>query len=148
MKYFDERDNMYSRFGLVKGTAKYERYYREHPDLQDEDDRARNHVSPSLARIYDIPHHRLQQRQKFLAMIFTGINFFLRCTGKKTPLIPDRFLSIGAPMDRDERRRFRSMTLPATRMANMIQKKADGKRVAGTKTKLDAGEITALIKQL
>jgi len=148
MKYFDERDIMFSRFGLVKGTSKYKRYYRDHPDLQDEDDRARIHVSQNLARIFDIPHHQLEKGQKFLTIIFAVINFFLRWTGKKTPLIPDRLLAIGVPMDRDERHRLRSMTLPAARMANMIQKKADGRRVARKQCKVDQGEITRIIKQL
>ena len=148
MKYFDERDNMFSRFGLVKGTAKYKRYYRDHPHLREDDDRARAHVSQTLARMFDIPHHQLARGQRFLTMIFAGINFFLRFTGKKTPLIPDRLLAIGLPMDSDEKRRFRSMALPAARMANMIQRKADGKRVAWGKAAVNSEEITAVIKQL
>ena len=148
MKYFDERDNMFSRFGLVKGTAKYKRYYRDHPDLLEEDDQARAHVSKTFARLFGIPRHLLEKRKKYLAMLFAGINFFFRCTGKKTPLIPDRLLAIGVSMDRDERRRLRSMTLPASRMANMIQKKADSKRVAREQTKVEPEEITRIIKQL
>lgn len=148
MKYFDERDNMFSRFGLVKGTAKYKRYYQDHPHLREDDDRARTNVGQTLARIFDIPHRRLQERQKLLTLIFAGVNFFLRCTGEKTPLIPDRLLAIGVPMDRDERRRLRSMTLPAARMANMMQRKADGKRTAGNKITVSPEEITAAVKQL
>ena len=44
MKQFDERDIMFSRLGLIKGTEKYDRYYEAHPDLRNEDDRLREIV--------------------------------------------------------------------------------------------------------
>ncbi len=47
MKRFDERDTIFSRMSLQKGSKKYEEYYKSHPELLDNDNRLRN--MPDLA---------------------------------------------------------------------------------------------------
>ncbi|MFW6119365.1 MAG: 4Fe-4S dicluster domain-containing protein [Petrotogales bacterium] len=47
MKRYDERDTIFSRMSLQKGSKKYEEYYKNHPELLDIDNRLRN--MPDLA---------------------------------------------------------------------------------------------------
>lgn len=42
MKKYDERNTLFGRVGLVKGTKEYEEYYKKHPKAKNEDDSARN----------------------------------------------------------------------------------------------------------
>jgi len=38
MKKYDERETMFSRLGLIKGTKEYKDFYKKNPDLKDVDD--------------------------------------------------------------------------------------------------------------
>jgi hypothetical protein len=42
MERYDERDTMFSRMSLNKGSQKYKEYYKKHPELLDIDNKLRN----------------------------------------------------------------------------------------------------------
>lgn len=147
MKLFDERDTMFSRLGLIKGTKKYLDYYAAHPDWQDEDDRVRESTSQTLARIFRIDPAHLKKKSGRLSVILKMINTFLDLTGKKMSMDPDRMLSMGAaPQEGDVI--GSAMTRPAAQMANQIQMAAQKQRVAGHKVKVDPGEMSCILKKL
>jgi hypothetical protein len=68
MKQFDERDTMFSRRGLIRGTKKYNDYYKRHPELQTEDDRIRESTKYMMAKIFGVELDNLMITQKIMAV--------------------------------------------------------------------------------
>lgn len=73
-KKIDERDTMFSRAGLVKGSKEYAYYYSEHPERKEGDDAIRS--KPELgglgSAMYDPVHSKLADANfKFLSHIRT-----------------------------------------------------------------------------
>lgn len=147
MKLFDERDTMFSRLGLIKGTKKYRDYYTAHPDLQMEDDRVRESTLQTMARIFRIDPASMKKKTKRLAVVLKITNAFLNLTGKKMSMDPERMLSMGAPPT-EEDIIHSAMTGPTARMANMIQKAANRKKTAKQKVHFNPGEISGVLKTL
>jgi len=69
MKQFDERDTMFSRRGLIKGTKKYNAYYKRHPELQTDDDRVRESTKNMMAKIFGVELDSLMITQKIMRLI-------------------------------------------------------------------------------
>jgi ferredoxin len=147
MKHFDERDTMFSRLGLVAGTKKYREYYTAHPDLQEEDDRVRESIHKTMARIFCIAPEQMKNKSQRMSAILKVINTFYDLTGKKMPMDPDRMLAMGA-VHKEEDMVRRAMVGPAARMVNLIQAEADKKKVSGRKVKVDSEEMSAVVKTL
>ncbi len=147
MTKFDERDTMFSRLGLIKGTKKYREYYQAHPGLQKEDDRVRESTRATIAKIFSIEPDCMKKRSKWMAFILKIINIFLDITGKKMPMNPDRMLKMGAA-DKGDDITYLAMAAPAARMANMINKEARSKAISKYKTDNEPAEMSAVIKSL
>jgi len=147
MKHFDERDTMFSRLGLVKGTRKYRDYYAAHPELQEEDDRVRESTRKTMARIFRIEPERMSGQSRRMAAALKIVNMFMDLTGKKMSMDPGRMLTMGA-LHREEDLDGRTMVKPASRMANLIQVEADKQKTARRKAIVDRHEISAIVKSL
>jgi len=65
---------MFSRVGLIKGTHKYDDYYRRHPELRIEDDKVREATKKMMARIFGVEPDKLGSRQRLMAIVQKGMN--------------------------------------------------------------------------
>ena len=147
MKHFDERDTMFSRLGLIKGTKKYSDYYEKHPELQKEDDRVRESAHKTMARIFRIDPAHFKKKSDRVFMVQRIINAFYDFTGKKMAMDPDRMLSIGAEPKEDDAA-WTAMVRPATLLTNQIQQESDRCKVAAHRVKVDPLEMSAALKSL
>jgi len=147
VKHFDERDTLFSRLGLIAGTQKYRNYYERHPDLREEDDRVRESVHKTLARIFRIDPAHFKKKSERISMIQRIISAFYDLTGKKMAIDPDRMLSIGAEPKEDDLT-WSAMVKPATLMANRMQLECDRRKVAAHRVKVDPLEMSAMLKSL
>ena len=147
MKRFDERDTMFSRLGLVRGTKKYQEYYGAKPDYQKEDDRVRESTHKTMARIFSIDAEQMKQKPQRMAAIMKITNIFLNLSGKKMAMNPDRMLKMGASR-KEEDIVNEAMARPAARMANLINIAACKQKVSRHKVKIDPAEISVIIKEL
>ncbi len=147
MKHFDERDTMFSRLGLVKGTRKYRDYYAAHPQWQEEDDRVRESTHKTMARIFRIEPDQMKNKSQRMAAVLKVVNIFLDLTGRKMSIDPDRMLKMGAA-HREGNLTDPSAVKPAARMANLIQIEADRQKPAKHQAVVDPREISAVIKTL
>lgn len=143
MKQFDERDTMFSRIGLIKGTKKYNDYYHRHPQLQAEDDRVRDSTGKKMAKIFGVVPDLMKKR----AIILKIMNFLWDITRRKMPLNPDRMLRMGANDDENDIIHA-AMAKPAARMANFINREAEKQKIAKHMLDIDPQEMSAVIKTL
>jgi epoxyqueuosine reductase QueG len=147
VKRFDERDTMFSRLGLVRGTKKYRDYYNSKPDYQKEDDRVRESTHKTMARIFSIDAEQMKQKPQRIAAIMKITNIFLNLSGKKMGMNPDRMLKMGAA-NNEESIVSSAMVRPAARMANLINIAACKQKVSRHKVKIDPAEMSLIIKEL
>ncbi len=147
MKHFDERDTMFSRLGLIKGTKKYQNYYERHPELKEEDDRVRESAHKAMGRIFRMDPAHFRKKSEHISMIQRIISTFYDLTGKKMVMDPDRMLSIGAELKSDDFV-WSAMIRPATLMANQIQLVSDRCKVAAHRVQVDPPEMSAVVKSL
>ena len=147
MKLFDERDTLFSRLGLIKGTKKYRDYYAAHPGIREEDDRVRDSVHQTMARIFRIDPALMKKNPQRLSVILKTMNAFYDLTGKRLPMDSDRMMSMGAQPKEDDFI-WSAMTRPAAHMANLLQREADKRKVSARKVKVNPEEMSALLKTL
>ena len=147
MKHFDERDTMFSRLGLIRGTQKYRDYYEKHPDLQEEDDRVRESAHKTMARIFRMDPSQFKKKSERIAMIQRIISAFYDLTGRKMAIDPDRMLNIGSE-SQDDDGTWSSMVRPAILMANQIQLESDRRKPAAHRVKVNPSEMSNVLKSL
>jgi ferredoxin len=147
VKQFDERDTMFSRLGLMKGTRKYREYYQAHPNFQEEDDRVRESTQKTMAKIFSIEPDQFKKKSERMGVLLNIVNIFLDLTGKKMSMNPERMLKMGATSKEEDIVRS-AMAGPAARMANLISMAADKQKVSKHKVKIDPEEMSVSIKAL
>ena len=147
MRKFDERDTMFSRLGLIKGTKKYREYYQAHSELKEEDDRVRESTQKVMAKIFSIEPDQMKKMPGRMAVILKIINTFLYITSKKMSMNPDRMLRMGAVEKEDDIVKS-AMIRPAARMANWINLEASRQKISKHKAVNDPRENSAFIKAL
>ena len=147
MKLFDERDTMFSRLGLIKGTKKYREYYKAHPNFQEEDDRVRESTQKTMAKIFSIAPDQFKKKSERVGVILNIVNIFLDLTGKKMSMNPERMLKMGAASKEEDIVRI-AMAGPAAKMANLINIAADKQKVSSCKAKIDPEKMSSVIKTL
>ena len=147
MKQFDERDIMFSRLGLIKGTEKYKRYYEEHPDLKDEDDRLREIVLKKVAKGLGLDLLKMKKLQARVALLQKFSDIACHLTGKKILLGPGKLSFSGNSGTKGDVVRG-AIAKPALKTARHMHVEAGNTKVSSKKIDPDPRELTAVVKAL
>jgi Pyruvate/2-oxoacid:ferredoxin oxidoreductase delta subunit len=149
MIQFDERDSLFSRMGLIKGTRKYNAYYKMHPHLQLEDDQVRQNTQNMLARIYGVEPGRLAMTQKLMAVVQRCMNLFSRLNLKQISAdASDQPIMFGNDSDDAVARNHFTISKPALLAAKAMNHAARKQKVSRYKAKLDPEKLSASVKEL
>jgi ferredoxin len=149
VKHFDERDNMFSRMGLIQGTHKYDDYYRKHPEFRAEDDRVRESTKKIMARIFGVEPDKLGNRQRLMAIVQKGMNLVSSLKIKKIQMdASDMPILYGSDTDDEIARSHITVSKPALIAARAMNHAAYKQKVSRHKVKKDPQELTAIIKEL
>ena len=149
MKRFDERDTMFSRRGLIKGTKKYNDYYKRHPEYQAKDDGVRESTEKMMAKIFGVEPHDLPMTQKVMAVRQKIMNVLSSLRIKKTQKdASDMPIMYGSNTDDEIIRSHITISKPALIAAKALNHEACKQKVSKHKVKTDPEELTPFIKQL
>ena len=149
MKQFDERDTMFSRRGLIKGTKKYNDYYKMHPELQIEDDRVRESTKNMMAKIFGVEQDNLMITQKIMAIRQKIMNILSSLRIKKTQKdASDMPIMYGSKTDDEIARSHITISKPALIAAKAMNNAAYKQKVSKYKVKTDHKKLTTFIKEL
>lgn len=149
MKRFDERDTMFSRRGLIKGTKKYKDYYKRHPEYQAKDDGVRASTEKMMAKIFGVEPDHLMMTQKIMALRQKIMNVLssLRII-KIQKDASDMPIMYGRNTDDEIMRSHVTISKPALIAAKALNHAANKQKVSKYKVKTDPEKLTAFIKQL
>jgi len=149
MKQFDERDTMFSRRGLIKGTKKYNDYYKRHPELQVEDDRVRESTKIMMAKIFGVEPDKLLITQKIMAIWQKIMNVLSSLRIKKIQKdASDMPIMYGGNTDDEIVRSHITISKPALIAAKAMNNAAYKQKVSNYKVKTNPEKLTAFIKEL
>ena len=149
MKQFDERDTMFSRRGLIKGTKKYNNYYKRHPELQAEDDRVRESTKNMMAKIFGVEPDNLMITQKIMAIRQKIMNIVSLVRIKKIQKdASDMPIMYGSKTDDEIARSHITISKPALITAKAMNNAAYKQKVSDYKVKTDPEKLTTVIKEL
>jgi hypothetical protein len=149
MKQFDERDTMFSRRGLIRGTKKYNDYYKRHPELQAEDDRIRESTKNMMAKIFGVEPDNLMITQKIMAIRQQIMNIVSLLRIKKIQKdASDMPIMYGSNKDDDIARSHITVSKPALIAAKAINNAAYKQKVSKHKVKTVPEKLTTFIKEL
>ena len=149
MKQFDERDTMFSRRGLIKGTKKYNDYYKRHPELQVEDDRVRESTKNMMAKIFGVKPDHLMMTQKIMAIRQKIMDILSSLRIKKIQKdASDMPIMYSSSTDDEIVRSHITITKPALIAAKAINNAAYKQKVSKYKVKTDPEKLTTFIKEL
>jgi hypothetical protein len=149
MEQFDERDTMFSRVGLIKGTKKYNDYYKRHPELQVEDDRIRESTKNMMAKIFGVKPDNLMITQKIVAIKQKIMNVVssLRII-KIQKDASDMPIMYGSKTDDEIVRSHITISKAALIAAKAMNNAAYKQKVSKYKVKTDPEKLTTFIKEL
>jgi ferredoxin len=149
MKQFDERDTMFSRIGLIKGTRKYNDYYAMHPELQEIDDSVRKSSINMMAKIFGVEPANLKITQKIMAMLQKLMNVVSSLKLKKIQMDASDMPIMFASMTDDEIiSNYNTISKPALITARAANNAAYKQKVSKHKVKNDSKKLTRIIKEL
>ena len=149
MKQFDERDTMFSRIGLIRGTKKYHDYYKRHPELQAEDDRIRESTKNMMAKIFGVEPESLMITQKIMAIRQKIMDIVSLLRIKKIQKdASDMPIMYGSNTDDEIARSHITVSKPALIAAKAINNAAYKQTVSKYKVKTDPEKLTTFIKEL
>ena len=149
MKQFDERDSMFSRRGLIKGTKKYNNYYKRHPELQVEDDRVRESTKNMMAKIFGVELDHLSITQKIMAIRQKIMNILSSLRIKKIQKdASDMPIMYSSGNDDEIVRSHITISKPALIAAKAMNTAAYKQKISKYKVKTDPEKLTAFIKEL
>lgn len=149
MKQFDERDTMFSRMGLIKGTKKYNDYYKRHPELQVEDDRVRESTKNMMAKIFGVESDNLMMTQKIMVIMQKIMNIVSSLKLKKIQMdASDMPIMYGSNTDEIVCSHITTKSKPALLTARAMNNAAYKQKVSKYKIKTAPEKLTAIIKEL
>ena len=149
MKQFDERDTRFSRRGLIRGTKKYNDYYKMHPELQAEDDRVRESTKNMMAKIFGVKPDHLMMTQKIMAIRQKIMNILSLLRIKKIQKdASDMPIMYGSKTDDEIARSHITISKPALIAAKAMNNAAYKQKVSKYKVKTDHKKLTTFIKEL
>lgn len=149
MKQFDERDTMFSRRGLIRGTKKYNDYYKRHPEFQAEDDRIRESTKNMMAKIFGVEPENLMITQKIMAIRQKIMNIASSLRIKKIQKdASDMPIMYGSNTDDEIMRSHITISKPALITAKAINNAAHKQKVSKHKVKTNPEKMTTYIKEL
>jgi ferredoxin len=149
VRQFDERDTMFSRMGLIKGTHKYVDYYERRPELQSEDDRVRESTQKMMARIFGVEPDKLRGRQRLMAIMQMSMNLASSLKIKKIQMdASDMPILYDRDTDDEIARSHITVSKPALIAARAMNHAAYKQKVSRHKVKTDPKELTAILKEL
>ena len=140
---------MFSRMGLIRGTHKYDDYYRRHPELQAEDDRVRESTQKMMAQIFGVEPEKLRNRQRLMAVMQKVMNLAsslkiikFHMDASDMPIMYDR------STDDEIARSHITVSKPALMAARAMNQAAGRQKVSRHQVKKDPEEMTEMIKRL
>ena len=149
MKQFDERDTMFSRRGLIRGTKKYNNYYKRHPELQLEDDRVRESTKNMMAKIFGVKPDHLMMTQKIMAIRQKIMDILSLLRIKKMQKdASDMPIKYGSNTDDEIVNSHITISKPALIAAKAMNNAAYKQKVSKHKVKTDSEKLTTFIKEL
>jgi ferredoxin len=149
VKQFDERDTMFSRMGLLKGTKKYHDYYTMHPELQTEDNRIRESTKKMMAKIFGVEPNKLRIAQSLMAIVQKFMNIVSLLKIKKIQMsASDMPIMYVSNTDDEIVRNHITISKPALITAKAMNNAAYRQKISTYKVKTDPKKITLLIKEL
>ncbi|QSH40324.1 reductive dehalogenase domain-containing protein [Lentisphaerota bacterium ZTH] len=145
MKYFDERDIIFSRVGLVKNTRKYQKYYSQAPELRNKDDQLRQLLRAVFASNNGISTSKMEKKQRKMFFLNKLINIFTKLTGYKFfPPLKKSFFNFE---ETSEGIACNSIYPPALAAGFSLSRKSAKTAIAAKKVILPPEKATALIKE-
>ena len=140
---------MFSRRGLIKGTKKYNDYYRRHPELQVEDDRIRESTQNMMAKIFGVEPDSLMITQKIMAIgqNIMNINSTLRIR-KIQKDASDMPIMYGSNTDDQIVRSHITISKPALIAAKAMNNAAYKQKISKYRVKTEPENLTTFIKEL
>jgi ferredoxin len=149
VKQFDERDTMFSRMGLIKGTKKYNDYYKMHPELQVEDNRVREATKKMMAKLFGVEQNKLRIAQNLMAIVQKIMNIVSLLKIKKIQMnASDMPIMYGSNTDDEIVRNHITISKPALITAKAMNNAAYQQKVSKYRVKTDPTKLTVLIKEL
>jgi ferredoxin len=149
VKQFDERDTMFSRMGLIKGTKKYNDYYKMHPEHKEEDDRVRESTKKMMAKIFGVKPDKLRIAQSLMAIVQKVMNIISLLKIKKIQMnASDMPIMYVGNTDDEIARNHITISKPALITAKAMNNAAYQQKISRHKVKTDPEKLTSLIKEL
>lgn len=149
MRQFDERDIMFSRMGLIKGTRKYNAYYKRHPQFRIEDDRVRESSKKMMARVFGVIPDKLSNTQRLMAVMQKSMDLVSSLKLSKIRMdASDMPIMYGVDTDDEITRSHITVSKPPLIVAKAMNDAADQQKVSRHKVKTAPEELTAIIKEL
>jgi ferredoxin len=149
VRQFDERDTMFSRMGLIKGTRKYNAYYKRHPQFRIEDDRIRESTKKMMARVFGVVPDRLSNTQRLMAVMQKSMDLVSSLKLRKIRMdASDMPILYGIETDGEITRSHITVSKPPLIVAKAMNDAAHRQKVSRHQVKTSPEELTAIIKEL